>query len=344
MSTTTEVGEDARHRALADGGGDPAVRRQGDLPLTTLDGGRGMLVANAPDAVLTLPFFVDSVADLASRNVPVRVVPITEFINRAPRAGAAAFVFHVSRCGSTFLASALEATAEFLVLREPSPLNAVLSPPRAVAPRRQLLSASLGWYAALAEERRQSLVVKLPSMATMVASELCRVFPNVPAVVLVRHPFRVVASMLREPAESREWVRGDDARDRLEPQLSRARTGDIASDSVRWSAVWAAMAEEIAPLIAAGRVRAVSYADLVTDPVGVIRDLRSAWADTGELSPDAERSVAAAAALDAKHPERVFHAGLAAPRLDPLEVLRITPIVEPALAACAAAGLPLSDV
>lgn len=343
MSTTTEAGGGAQPSPSA-AAGNPVVRRTGDLPLTTLDDGRGMLVANAPNADLTLPFFVDSVADLAVQNAPVRVVPVTHFINRAPRGTPTAFVFHVSRCGSTLLASALEATAEYLVLREPSPLNAVLSPPRTVAPRRQLLSSAFGWYAALAEERQQRLVVKLPSMATMVASELCRAFPGVPAIVLVRHPFRVVASMLREPAESREWVRGDEARDRLEPQLSRADTNDIDLDSVRWSAVWAAMADEITPLIAAGRVRAVSYSELASDPVRVIGSLRSAWVGAGELPPRAARAIAAAGTLDAKHPERVFHAGLGAPRLGPLEIRRIAPILEPSLAALAATGLTLADV
>ncbi len=322
---------------------DPARRRAGDVVLGVIEEGSAVLVANAPDADLTRPFFIDAVAELARRDVPARAVPTIEFIRNAPPHRVAGFVFHTSRCGSTLLCSALEATGCFLVLREPGTFNSVLSPPRPVAPRRQLLAASLGWYSSLASERELDLVVKLPSMASMVARDLCAAFPTTNAIALVRHPGRMIASMLRNPAESRDWVMSEDATARLAAQIGRSRAGG-RSEAVRWAAVWASMVEELVPLVAGGAIRVLTYEAVVDRLVAQTAAIAAQWTSR-PLATGAFAAIEAAGARDAKRPERAYDP-LDASRtgLSPAEWFDVAPVVEPALGLLAEAGAPLRDL
>ncbi len=106
------------------------------------------------------------------------------------------FVFHVSRCGSTLVAQMLASCRRFLVLSEPSPVDAVLRAPvvrsTRVAWLRRLLSV-LG----RPPEREGALFVKFDSWSVLHLDLVAEAFPATPWIFLYRDPLEVLVSLLR---------------------------------------------------------------------------------------------------------------------------------------------------
>jgi hypothetical protein len=126
----------------------------------------------------------------------------------------AAFVFHIGRCGSTWLGRLLDLHPHARVLFEPRYLC-------------NLAAASHGWSGEL--DRLGNLaeplvrlagagcpvgvrpIIKWPSHAIALAPLLKQRFPRVPQVVVVRDPLEVLAALEQDPpnflATSTSWVR-----------------------------------------------------------------------------------------------------------------------------------------
>jgi len=123
----------------------------------------------------------------------------------SPGVPPAGFIFHSSRCGSTLITRLLAALPENLVLSEPEPLSALLSPnplaPQAPDAARvewlRCVMSALGQRRSGAEQR---LFVKFEPTNLSGIALLREAFPGVPWIFLYRDPVEVLVSNLRSPA------------------------------------------------------------------------------------------------------------------------------------------------
>lgn len=102
-------------------------------------------------------------------------------------------VLHVSRCGSTLLASALRARAGTRVLSEPGPVETVLA---TVHDRDAAVAALRAVIRSMAPDDPEcAYVVKLDAWSTLAADLVTEAFPAVPWVLLHRDPAEVLVSL-----------------------------------------------------------------------------------------------------------------------------------------------------
>lgn len=145
----------------------------------------------------TEPFFSDTLAGLPRLYCRTPYAALAQFEDvLAP----SAFIFHVSRCGSTLLTQALAALAHCVVMSEPPVLDAFLRErgpgpldDDAVRVFRQLVGA-LGQRRA---ECENALVIKLDSWHIHNLASIRRAFPATPCIFLYREPAAVLASHRR---------------------------------------------------------------------------------------------------------------------------------------------------
>jgi hypothetical protein len=109
-------------------------------------------------------------------------------------------IFHVSRCGSTFVAQQLAALPQHRVLSEAEPIDGVL---RFAAAGRDITederTAWLRWIiAALARPApgEEALFIKHDSWHTLDIPVIRRAFPDVPCVFVYRDPLEVLVSQM----------------------------------------------------------------------------------------------------------------------------------------------------
>ncbi len=116
-----------------------------------------------------------------------------------------AFIFHVSRCGSSLVTRLLRAEPENLVLSEPDPLNDLLSVthPEIGDNLRwlRLVVGALG-QCRLGYERRY--FIKFSSWNLLRLPLIRQAFPEVPCIFLYRDPIETIVSVLRKPTA---WLR-----------------------------------------------------------------------------------------------------------------------------------------
>jgi hypothetical protein len=104
-------------------------------------------------------------------------------------------VFHLSRCGSTLVASSLRARASTFVLSEPGPLETVVASGWPAEVRVRRLRALMR---ALAPDRPEpAYVVKLDAWATLDLPLFLAAFPQVPWAFVCRDPREVLVSHQR---------------------------------------------------------------------------------------------------------------------------------------------------
>lgn len=111
------------------------------------------------------------------------------------------FVYHLSRCGSTFVSRALGSVPNTTVLSEPAPLDHML---RAMAhqPFDDQVAAARSVVLAMspiATSSEDQLIVKLDGWHIHLLPVLRHAFPNVPWVFLSRNPLEVMVSHERMP-------------------------------------------------------------------------------------------------------------------------------------------------
>lgn len=106
-----------------------------------------------------------------------------------------AFVFHVSRCGSTMLAQSLAVSPKNIVVAEAPILDAILrSELFDPAQKRVLIKAIITLLGQKRFPEEKNLVVKLDSWHIFKAGELRALFPELPFVLLYRNPTEVLKS------------------------------------------------------------------------------------------------------------------------------------------------------
>lgn len=157
-----------------------------------------------PDLLdMTQPFFSASVAE---RTGHVGMIGFDEWLSVQPEVsdGFANFsaIFHVSRCGSTLLASNIRASGQAMVLSEP-PFFRILrhrmwgsiSADVAMRACLAMLNAWRGW----AQERGAPLVVKFGSQMHLHHRNLLDRMPAARFIFLHREPSAVLESLSRKP-------------------------------------------------------------------------------------------------------------------------------------------------
>ncbi len=141
------------------------------------------------------PLFEASVARVIREGGGRRFTPVEAILEApVPRAAApGAFIFHVSRCGSTLFAQLLALDARNVVVSEAPVLDQLLRSSR--VNREEYFTRALSLLGQLAPGGR--LFVKADCWHVFHASELRQWFPGVPFILLYRAPAAVLASQRR---------------------------------------------------------------------------------------------------------------------------------------------------
>jgi hypothetical protein len=117
-----------------------------------------------------------------------------------------AFIFHVSRCGSTLLSQWLSLLQRNVVVPEYPFLDQVwrlqFAPPAhqvTTAQRLRYLRAAIRWAGQRRLPGQEQFFVKLDSWHTLFFDELQQLYPHTPCVFLYREPEGVLRSHARQP-------------------------------------------------------------------------------------------------------------------------------------------------
>jgi hypothetical protein len=176
------------------------------------------------------PFVQQSIRELRSLRPPAReqvtdVAALVDYARELPSAMPAGVIFHVSRCGSTFMSNILGSGDGVVSLSEARIVSMLLgerpgAPPRPaereLGRRRSLVSAVLNVYAHHATDHaKPTVVIKCNSTNLLHLSLIRALWPSVPFLIMTRDPVEVLVSNLERPGG---WVRGRHlALDRVSP-------------------------------------------------------------------------------------------------------------------------------
>jgi hypothetical protein len=114
-----------------------------------------------------------------------------------------AFIFHISRCGSTLLSQLFATNAQYIVLSEAPLLDDLLRLPYTNTVSEEesdaLFKAAIRLYARRYTGKEKQLIIKCDSWHTLFYERIRRCFPNVPFILLYRSPMEVVRSQAKTP-------------------------------------------------------------------------------------------------------------------------------------------------
>jgi hypothetical protein len=248
---------------------------------------------------LTAAFFQDSLSGQTPQERKACLTPLAALDTFTDSVAPTAFVFHVSRCGSTLLTQILATLPQCVVLSEPPVLDAFLRYHHRHPDRSGGIGTLRRLVAALAQRRtgaERHCVIKMDSWHTPWIGLLREAFPDTPIVFLYRDPREVLASHRRQ--RGRQMVPGLTDTSLLRPDLAGLPPGDLDGYAQRvLDAVYAAGSA------AAGTpgLQLVNYAQL---PERVFSDLMPQWG----IACNAQELAAARARarFHAKHPDRRF--------------------------------------
>jgi len=143
------------------------------------------------------PFFDQTIDRLRRADGErIRTTSVEDLLN-VPRVSPAAFVFHMSRCGSTLVTQALCAVPQFLSISEPAIVETVLRgrpDTDATAPILQCVISALSHPRAVGQS---AVFIKLTSRSAAHLPLFRHAFPDVPRIVLYRDPLEVVSALMR---------------------------------------------------------------------------------------------------------------------------------------------------
>ncbi|WCT10348.1 aspartyl/asparaginyl beta-hydroxylase domain-containing protein [Mucilaginibacter jinjuensis] len=160
---------------------------------------------NAKDHTFTEPFFHETISKIkgSSRGQMLNSVSDLEMLKAWEKDTDAiaptAFIFHVSRCGSTLLTQLLSTDEQNIVLSEVPFFDEVLRAPyQPTGISKQeagvLLKAALKFYGQKRTGNEKQLYIKLDSWHINFYQELRVLFPDVPFIMLYRKPNEVLDS------------------------------------------------------------------------------------------------------------------------------------------------------
>lgn len=124
---------------------------------------------------------------------------LVEWSVTSPGLPPTAFIFHVSRCGSTLVSQLAAALPGTVVISEAPPIDDVL---RAGVPDDERVAWLRAVISALGQPRRGSerhFFVKLDAWHALEMPIIRRAFPDVPFLFVYRDPAEVIASHMRQP-------------------------------------------------------------------------------------------------------------------------------------------------
>ena len=164
------------------------------------------------DKIFTEPFFQDSTAKCTiydeNRKMykpNTQLSGLIDFADKVPAIEPTAFIFHVSRCGSTLFAQLLSLDPQHIVISEAPILDEVM---REIAFRKsgipeEEINASIRAVIQLLGKKRSGdekhLFVKLDSWHILYYDKLRALYPDTPFIFSYRRPDEVIRSQLKTP-------------------------------------------------------------------------------------------------------------------------------------------------
>ncbi len=163
------------------------------------------------DTQFTASFFDETIQQCMQRPLNLAFRPKTNvealyaFAQSQDCLEPSAFIFHMSRCGSTLLAQMLAAVAQNLVLSEAPPIDRILAAKRSnpELSEHDHIAMLRAMVHSLGQRRRPELnryIIKLDSWHVKHIDVIQRAFPGVPWVFLYRDPIEVLVSNLDQMA------------------------------------------------------------------------------------------------------------------------------------------------
>jgi hypothetical protein len=158
--------------------------------------------ANLEGKVFTKPFFQDELSCIPRStylSLPLESLTCFDSTNSLTPS---AFIFHVSRCGSTLMAQQLMQLNRCLVMSEPPILESVLSYGRkrlTEANLVQLLRSTIGILGRRVCSDQSHFIIKLDCWHLAYLTLIQKAFPETPCFLLYRQPDKVFASHQKQP-------------------------------------------------------------------------------------------------------------------------------------------------
>ncbi|MES2521029.1 MAG: sulfotransferase family protein [Bacteroidota bacterium] len=163
------------------------------------------------DKKFTEPFFQESIAlcrAFEENRKLFRAIStlegISDFAENIPSLSPTAFIFHVSRCGSTLLAQLLSLDEQNIVIAEPPILDEVLREIAFNTPNisEEIIDESIKSVVKFLGQIRtgdeQRFFIKLDSWHTIYYEKLRKLYPETPFIFSFRRPDEVIRSQIQE--------------------------------------------------------------------------------------------------------------------------------------------------
>lgn len=152
------------------------------------------------DSAFTEPFFDETIVRCRQLNYrslksvsSIDILP--QWSNEIESVSPSAFIFHVSRCGSTLASQLLSLDSTNIVLSEVPFFDALLRSKKNISP--QLLKAAIAFYAQKKNDRKR-LFIKTDSWHIFFYKQIRELYPQTPFILLYRRPDEVVRSQQKQ--------------------------------------------------------------------------------------------------------------------------------------------------
>jgi hypothetical protein len=152
------------------------------------------------DEDFTEPFFDETIAKCRpfnnrSRKSISSIDVLPHWSNEIESIPPSAFIFHVSRCGSTLASQLLALDRTNIVLSEVPFFDALLRSGKNISP--QLLKAAMAFYAPVRNGRKH-LFIKTDSWHIFFYKQIRELYPQTPFILLYRRPDEVIRSQQKQ--------------------------------------------------------------------------------------------------------------------------------------------------
>lgn len=158
----------------------------------------------------TEPFFEETI--VKCKNLPFNrsrhtcvsnLEAMTLWANELETVQPSAFLFHVSRCGSTLVTQALSMSRKNIALSEVPLFDELLRLPCKYTERKdkvemKTLAAAISFYGAKRTGDEQTLFIKTDSWHLLFYKQLKELYADTPFIILYRHPAEVLLSQQRQ--------------------------------------------------------------------------------------------------------------------------------------------------
>ena len=247
----------------------------------------------------TDPFFEDSLMTQAPDERRVCRTPLSALDCSLDHVPPTAFIFHVSRCGSTLLTQMLVALPQCIVMSEPPALDAFFRLHHRQPGQSGGLRTLRGLVAALGQRRapdERHFFIKFDSWHMPWMPFVREAFPDTPIVLLYREPEQVLASHKRQ--RGAQMVPGLMDTALLRPDMGGLAPGDLDAYAQR---LLDAIFGEALHAVPSARPHLLNYNQL---PAALWQDLIPRWAL--DFSPGELHQLKKRAGFHSKHAEAPF--------------------------------------